>query len=268
VFDPYKEVPDEVKAFDLKKKNQKKRYELRYELEQQYRDRDIKEQDIEMEKAVNRYNGEKYYEEALKGYDNITLEKTDEQIKKYEETAKVKPKIGVWDRLQHTTGEAQCPETFVELPPVSHDIPEPYGFVKTRFPQYVHGDQDSENMADYDQKNTNYQSPNQENVKFGNTVDSVYEQMVKTKAENSRRKDLGSGKTGLQFEPYHKDLRNLLKENGTTVNNNRNPDNNLSNDKSNDIKFDSMHINQNKENIQSKAMANNPVKYDSFEQDM
>jgi len=51
VFDPYKEVPDEVKAFDLKKKNQKKRYELRYELEQQYRDRDIKEQDIEMEKG-------------------------------------------------------------------------------------------------------------------------------------------------------------------------------------------------------------------------
>ena len=47
VFDPYKEVPEEVKQFDLRKKNQKKRYELRYQLEDEYRDRDVQRQEKE-----------------------------------------------------------------------------------------------------------------------------------------------------------------------------------------------------------------------------
>lgn len=98
VFDPNKEVPEEVKAFDLKRKNQKKRYELRYTLEQQYRDQGIDAEERAREIAVNRYNGEKFYEEALKGYDNLTLEKTD--LGKYEETAYVKPKMGLWQKIQ------------------------------------------------------------------------------------------------------------------------------------------------------------------------
>jgi len=100
VFDPYKDVPEEVKAFDLKKKNQKKRYELRYNLEQQYRDQGIDAEDRAREIALNRYHGDKYYEEAVKGYDNLTLEKTN--LDKYEETTYCKPKMGLWQKIQAT----------------------------------------------------------------------------------------------------------------------------------------------------------------------
>mgnify|MGYP000373130927 CR=1 FL=1 len=65
VFDSSKAVPEEVKRFDEFKKNQKKRYEKRYEVEQELRDRDIELQDRNEDMALNRYRGEKYYEEKL-----------------------------------------------------------------------------------------------------------------------------------------------------------------------------------------------------------
>lgn len=36
-MDPTKEIPEEIKTIDQKKKMSKKRYNLRYDLEQQYR---------------------------------------------------------------------------------------------------------------------------------------------------------------------------------------------------------------------------------------
>lgn len=37
IMDPTKEVPEEIKVIDLQKKMKKKRYELRHNLEQEYR---------------------------------------------------------------------------------------------------------------------------------------------------------------------------------------------------------------------------------------
>jgi len=203
VFDPYKEVPAEVKAFDLKKKNQKKRYELRYELEEQYRDRDIKEQDHNEQAAINRYNGEKFYEEALKGYDDLTLEPTN--LAKYEETAHVKPKMGVWEKLQSTKADMNkvYKETDFLLPSTNTDFTEnEEGFVKTRFPQYVHADHDNNAVIG-----------NSLGVGLGNTVDTVYETMVKQQEDVRRKRQ-----EGLKFEPYHKDLRKIISDNNGECN--------------------------------------------------
>jgi cytidylate kinase len=41
VFDREKEVPEEIKKYDIRKKNQKKRYETKYNLEKEYRDKDV-----------------------------------------------------------------------------------------------------------------------------------------------------------------------------------------------------------------------------------
>ncbi len=41
IFDPSKPVPDEIKMIDLKKKNAKKRFDLRYAIENEYHERDI-----------------------------------------------------------------------------------------------------------------------------------------------------------------------------------------------------------------------------------
>lgn len=106
VFDSSKEVPEEVKKYDEMKRNQKKRYEKRYHLEQEYRDKDIEVQDRTEEMAVNRYSGQKYYEEKLKGYDNITLDPTKDQIRTLKDHAHVKPQLSLWEKIQH---EAEVP---------------------------------------------------------------------------------------------------------------------------------------------------------------
>lgn len=109
VFDASKEVPEEVKAFDLKKKNQKRRYEKRYDLEEEYRDLDIQLQDRTEQMAVNRYKGQKFYEDKQKGYDNITLNPTKDQIKKLDNYAHVKPNLSLWDQIQQEA-EERVPE--------------------------------------------------------------------------------------------------------------------------------------------------------------
>jgi hypothetical protein len=109
VFDSSKAVPEEVKRFDEFKKNQKKRYEKRYEVEQELRDRDIELQDRNEDLALNRYRGEKYYEEKFKGFDNFTLSNTRDQIKSLEPHARNKPKLSLWEHIQHEAQE-QLPE--------------------------------------------------------------------------------------------------------------------------------------------------------------
>jgi hypothetical protein len=103
VFDQNKEVPDEIKAFDQAKKNKKKRYETRYKLEEEYRDLGVKQQDVAEQKALNRYHGEKYFEEKLKGFDNITLENTKEALKVCSQHAVHKPKLGIWEQLNQNS---------------------------------------------------------------------------------------------------------------------------------------------------------------------
>ena len=41
MFDREKEMPEEIRKYDLMKKNQKKRYETKYALEKEYRDKDV-----------------------------------------------------------------------------------------------------------------------------------------------------------------------------------------------------------------------------------
>lgn len=101
VFDASKDVPEEVKRFDEKKKNQKKRYEKRHQLEEEYRDIDVAAQDKAEELALNKYRNDKYFTEKLKGYDNITLEGTKDLVKNLESHGRTKPKPGLWDQIQH-----------------------------------------------------------------------------------------------------------------------------------------------------------------------
>ena len=120
VFDASKGVPEEVKRFDEFRKNQKKRFEKRYELEQEYRDRDIEQQDRSESMAVNKYHGDKYYEEKYKGFDNFTLSQTTDQIKSLESHAKNKPKLGMWGHIQNEAHES-LPERIGTVPEVRHD---------------------------------------------------------------------------------------------------------------------------------------------------
>lgn len=105
VFDSSKEVPEEVKRYDEMKKNQKKRFEKRYHLEQEYRDKDIELQDRTEQMALNRFNGQKYYEEKEKGFDNITLDPTNTKIQSLKPHAHVKPQLSLWEKIQQDAEE-------------------------------------------------------------------------------------------------------------------------------------------------------------------
>ena len=100
VFDPNKPIPEEVKRFDELRKNQKKRYEKRHQLEQEYRDLDIAQQDSSEQKVLNRFHGDKFFEEKYKGFDNFTLQNTKEQVQVLSTHAHMKPKLGLWEQIQ------------------------------------------------------------------------------------------------------------------------------------------------------------------------
>lgn len=100
VFDANKPIPEEVKRFDELRKNQKKRYEKRHQLEQEYRDLDIAQQDSTEQKVLNRFHGDKYFEEKYKGFDNFTLHNTKDQVQLLSQHAHMKPKLGLWEQIQ------------------------------------------------------------------------------------------------------------------------------------------------------------------------
>ena len=57
----------------MRRENAKKRYHLRYALEDEYRDKDIDRQELEKYRALNRIEKKKFFDEKQKGFDLITL---------------------------------------------------------------------------------------------------------------------------------------------------------------------------------------------------
>lgn len=54
ILDRTKPIPEEIKIVDQRVKNAKKRYELRNNLEEQYRDKDIEAQVMQERRLINR----------------------------------------------------------------------------------------------------------------------------------------------------------------------------------------------------------------------
>lgn len=67
IQDTSKEVPEEIKKIDEMKKAAKKRYELRYAIEDEYHERDMEIQDRNLQRKLNRLHDGKYIEERKKG---------------------------------------------------------------------------------------------------------------------------------------------------------------------------------------------------------
>jgi len=63
ILDRTKPIPEELKIVDAKQINSKKRYNLRYVLEDEYRDRDIDIQELDNYRKLQRINKKKFYEE-------------------------------------------------------------------------------------------------------------------------------------------------------------------------------------------------------------
>lgn len=72
MFDPTKEVSENIKTLDRKKENAKKRYKLRYDIEERCREHDIQDDARSSIRVTNRVNGKKYIQHLAKGTSTIT----------------------------------------------------------------------------------------------------------------------------------------------------------------------------------------------------
>ena len=120
-MDPSREVPDEIKVIDQQRKMKKKRYELKHNLEQQYRvinfqktinvpffqEKDIENQERTKFRIRNKVNVRKYTDEYNKGFDIITLGNIPEYAANIEKYIHHKPFTSTREKLQMTSHNCQ-----------------------------------------------------------------------------------------------------------------------------------------------------------------
>jgi len=99
IFDPTREVPEAIKILDQKKKDAMKKYEVRYQVENQLRERDFDTQDKVEQMKLARINDKKFTEHLDKGFDILTLNEYDKNNLQY--TAKPVP--SKWEKLRLTS---------------------------------------------------------------------------------------------------------------------------------------------------------------------
>jgi hypothetical protein len=99
IFDPTREVPEAIKVLDQKKKDAMQKYELRYKVEQDLRERDFASQDRAEEMKLKRINPQKFTEHLEKGFDILTMNDYDKNQLPYV----AKPVQTKWEKLRLTS---------------------------------------------------------------------------------------------------------------------------------------------------------------------
>jgi len=99
IFDPTRDVPEAIKVLDQKKKDAMKKYELRYKVEQDLRQRDFASQDKADEMKLKRINPQKFTEHLEKGFDILTMDDYDKTKLPYA----AKPVQSKWEKLRMTS---------------------------------------------------------------------------------------------------------------------------------------------------------------------
>ncbi|KAL4473166.1 hypothetical protein ABPG72_007396 [Tetrahymena utriculariae] len=103
IFDRNKPIPEELKLIDQQRENAKKRYKIRYAVENEYHERNLEMQDRRQQRLLNGLCDQKYLDEYKKGFDIITLDKID--IHDIEKLINKKPNLSSWDKVQMTKRE-------------------------------------------------------------------------------------------------------------------------------------------------------------------
>jgi hypothetical protein len=113
------EDEDRLKEKDLREKNKKRRYEVRYDFEQVTRKETLAEQDRLENMQLNKIKYERVQEEVERGFNIITNGELPGGLTKLDSTKYMKPKVAVWEKL---SPKAAAKEKATETP-VSHVMP-------------------------------------------------------------------------------------------------------------------------------------------------
>ena len=100
---------DRLYEIDIKNKQAKQRYESRYDIEKEYHDRDIEQQEKGKIQAVNRIAHERYMENLGRGYDILTHSPFEGRNCKTVYPAFTKSKPTVWERTLSQKNESSLP---------------------------------------------------------------------------------------------------------------------------------------------------------------
>lgn len=95
------EDEDRLKEKDLREKNKKRRYEVRYDYEQVTRKEDLAEQDRLDHMKLNKIKFDRVAEEVDRGFNIITNGDLPPGLSHLETQKYMKPSIGVWERMGH-----------------------------------------------------------------------------------------------------------------------------------------------------------------------
>jgi hypothetical protein len=93
----------ELKNADIKDYNKKKRYEIRYEMEDHYRDKNNILKDKKEEKFKNKFSYNKFKELDSRGFNILNNNEVKED---YKNKLNFKDTIGTWDKMLKYANEA------------------------------------------------------------------------------------------------------------------------------------------------------------------
>ena len=108
------EITDQKRLYeyDLKEKNKRKRYELRYDMERQIRKEGLSEEERVKMIGLNKINYKKFIEPLERGFDILTNKKfndpKDKESKQLFEPNVVKP-VKVWSKIMDSSAGFQEP---------------------------------------------------------------------------------------------------------------------------------------------------------------
>jgi hypothetical protein len=105
--------PARLYEIDMKNRQAKQRFEFRYDIEKEYHDRDIEEQEKMKAQAMKRVSHERFTEEMRRGYDIISHSPFEGRGAKTVYPAKTHSKPGLWEKAMNQKSE----------PPPSADVP-------------------------------------------------------------------------------------------------------------------------------------------------
>lgn len=93
------EDEDRLKEKDMREKNKKRRYEVRYDAEQVTRKENLAEQDRLDNMTLNRIKFDRVKEEVDRGYNIMNNGDLAGGLAKLEATKYMKPPTGLWEKL-------------------------------------------------------------------------------------------------------------------------------------------------------------------------
>ena len=102
------EDEDRLKEKDLREKNKKRRYEVRYDFEQVTRKETLAEQDRLENMKLAKIKYERVQEEVERGFNIINNGDLPQELNKKNFKKFMKPQVGVWDRLSPKGEDAKA----------------------------------------------------------------------------------------------------------------------------------------------------------------